>query len=84
VRLLVLVSLAAMVDAIVGFGRSPILKRIGIKPCMGFMYGHSKAGPGALTCANPRAGSIVALTSQTASQVTRNARLANWHSLLAA
>ena len=67
--LLVLVSLAAMVDAIVGFGRSPIQKRIGIKPCMGFIYGHSVAGPGAATCANPAAGGIVAVATQRASQV---------------
>lgn len=56
---LVLVSLGAMVVAIVGFGNIPIQNRNGSRPCMILALGHSEAEPNAAGAAKPVRGKDV-------------------------
>jgi hypothetical protein len=79
---LVLVSLAATVDAMAGFGSKPIQKRIGSKPCIGLMKGHSDIEPGAVASAKPWAGRSAALRPHNSRRLILKACLLNFEPLV--
>jgi len=79
---LVPVSLAATVDAMAGFGSKPIQKRIGSKPCIGLMKGHSDIEPGAIASAKDWAGSSAALRPHDTRRPILKACLLNFESLM--